>query len=109
VATSTPWSTRGMRNTGTESHGSDWPTSHPTVPMQVSVGTPRRRPRSCRRWSPSTADRLPPRSGLPDKALSLSSLGRSVSKGLGGVEMSLTSRNGYRRALYCDFSFRCSS
>src|SRR5659263_144989 len=29
--------------------------------------------------------------------------------GLGGVEMSLTSRSGYRRALYRDFSFRCSS
>jgi len=28
--------------------------------MQVGVGTPRRQPRSCRRRSPSTADRLPP-------------------------------------------------
>jgi len=29
--------------------------------------------------------------------------------GLGGVEMSQTPRSGYRRALYRDFSFRCSS
>jgi dihydrofolate reductase len=29
--------------------------------------------------------------------------------GLGGAEMSQTSRSGYRRALYRDFSFRCSS
>jgi integrase len=29
--------------------------------------------------------------------------------GLGGVEMSQTSRSGYRRALYRDLSFRCSS
>lgn len=29
--------------------------------------------------------------------------------GLGGVELSQASRSGYRRALYRDFSFRCSS
>ena len=59
VRAGTPCGMGGMRNTGTKSHGSDWPTSHPTVPMQVSVGTPRRQPRLCRRRSPSTADRLP--------------------------------------------------
>ena len=41
-----PVKDRGMRNTGTKSHDSDWPTPQPAVPMQVSTGRSEHRPRS---------------------------------------------------------------
>lgn len=40
VCTESFTSTRGGRNIGTESHDSDWPTSQPVVPTQVSMGRP---------------------------------------------------------------------
>jgi len=64
---------RGMRNTGTKSHDSDWPTPQPAVPMQVSRVDPstdrghispghhvRQAVRRAAAGTPSTAVRLPP-------------------------------------------------